>query len=1215
MRLLRYLALAVILLAALLLLSWWWVLHTDAGARFAWRQAESALDGMISAGSISGDLGSGVRFSDLRVSAGDVDVTAGSVSFALDVDVLPMSLRVSAATVETLTVAVEAGARTNDEPLDLGAILDTLRLPFWLLIDDLVVSEATVRGSAMSRDFDVLSLELSGQWFDRLYIDRLHVETATDLLTVDGYLQLASPYRARLDLRASTTRELVGREDRIDLRLAAGGTVDALEFESDGQVVLTGYSPLAVELQGIASASYLDLDTFTITGNDLAASGSGKLAWRDRFTAAADIDLDHANVHAFSRRWPAAHPVNGRLSVVLEPGIVRIDDSVLSVAGTAAEIDGSVNIDTSTKVVAGDVKWNALQWPVAAETPDVSSSSGSVNVSGTLDAWQVDGRVNIEAVGVDEGYFVIDGSGNREHARVSISDASLLGGRLSGEAAYDWTGNRPWSAALDLSGIKTATLARDWPGVISGNVRASGRARDKYLKAELRNVSGRLRERDFVANGGLEVDGKAIIARDLSLQHGRSDFVLDGNLYGPEGLSFSATVTNLGELLPEASGALEASGRVSLNDADPFLRIDGSSPLMTYGELQVTNLRIADDGGGILGMSAAADDVSLGGELVNEPRLSIDISQDSQAVRVEGSYRDFSLSMSLAGKADHWSAPKRWDGELQQFSIDGTDDSAATLDQAAQIAVSSERILVERACVTDAGGAGACLRLDWQFAERIELGASVTRLPLNTINSIRDVGFDFDQLVNGTVQWRQIFGERATGSGNISISRGKIVSRDRPGFVVQTDTGTIAFNILEGQLFAATLDIPMPGTGAVRGQFRMLDVTSPADSGLDGDMQFELSDIAILSILSPLIDTATGRLQGKVTIGGSVQSPLVSGTLQLNDGSISYLPLGLHLDDINLDSTLVDSERLSATGSFRAGDGRGEIVSSAEYGTAETGLEIALRGTNLTVIDVPDVQARADVDLRVGLADETLTLGGQILVPHARVKPENLPSSRATVSDDVVVVAGELPDEARAEAASELAIAGSVEVTLGNDVVVDLDVARATLAGTADFNWNGPAIPVANGRYDLDGEIEAFGQVLEIVEGGVRFPNVSANNPYLRIRAEREIYGNSQVKTAGVLVDGTLARPTIEAYTYPATTEERALTLLVTGSDFNYEQGVGAVDFGTYVAPRLFVSYGVGLFGRDNVISARYDLTRGFGIKATSGQSESGIDIIYRIER
>lgn len=1214
MRVLRYVALAVVLLAALSVLSWWWVLHTDSGARFAWRQAESALGGMITAGELRGDLGSGVVFSDIRLTTADVEVSAASFAFALDVDVLPFSLRVSAAVAEALDVDIEAGEEQGDGAPGIGRVLEALRLPFWLIVDDLEVRDASITGEAMPRDVDIRRLEFRGRWFRQIAVDRLHIETAADSLKADGNLQLEEPYSLRLNVTAATAQQLLGPDDRVDATLAATGPIDSLLFDAQGRVALTGHNPLDVMLQGSTGASGVRFDSFAASGEDLDATGSADLSWSERLTVTANILVERANVHALADAWPEAHPVAGRLSVALEPGVLRVDDAALSVHGTAAGVSGSASIDMSTQVVAGAVDWTALQWPIASESPDVSSSAGSVKVSGSVDAWRVDGRVNVEGAGVDEGFFDIDGSGDREHASVEIRDANVLGGRLRGQASYTWVGRRPWSAELDLAGIETESLAPDWPGVISGGVRAHGRARDGFLEAELSGVSGRLRERDFVANGGLTVDGDAIVARQLSLRHGRSEFVLDGDAYGPDGLSFNATVGNLRELLPQASGAFDASGRLSLSEADPFLRIDASSPVMTWDELHVTNLRISDSGTGILGVTATADDLSIGGELIVDARLSMEVTAQRQTLALDASYHDFRTSVSLDGSADTWNAPTRWDGELTRFVVDGG-ETTASLDQAARVLVSRDRVLMERACVTDTTAAGACLRLDWLFSERIELGASVTRIPLNVVNSIYDVGFDFDQFVNGTVQWRQVLGERATGSGNISVSRGTIVSRDRPGFVVQSDTGTVAFNILEGQLFAATLDFPMPGTGEVAGQFRVLDVTDPANSGIDGEMQFELSDIAILSILSPLVDTATGRLQGNVTIAGSVQEPLVSGTLMLDDGSISYLPLGLQLEDITLNSKLVDSRRLDASGSFRAGKGRGEIFSSAEYGDAATGLEIALRGKDLTIIDVPDVQARADVDLRVGLVDDTLTLGGRVFIPNARVQPQNVPSSRASVSDDVVIVAGELPDREVTQPASRVTMAGSVEVALGNDVVVDLDVAKASLSGTTTFDWNGPVVPMANGRYALTGEIQAFGQVLEIVEGGVRFPNVPANEPYLRIRAEREIFGNTQVKTAGILVDGTLARPTMSAYTYPATTEERALTLLVTGSDFNYEQGVGAVDFGTYVAPRLFVSYGVGLFGRDNVISARYDLARGFGIKATSGQTESGIDFIYRFER
>jgi len=244
-----------------------------------------------------------------------------------------------------------------------------------------------------------------------------------------------------------------------------------------------------------------------------------------------------------------------------------------------------------------------------------------------------------------------------------------------------------------------------------------------------------------------------------------------------------------------------------------------------------------------------------------------------------------------------------------------------------------------------------------------------------------------------------------------------------------------------------------------------------------------------------------------------------------------------------------------------------------------------------------------------------LDINGALHISKARISPTNLVTNIIAESDDIVIVAGQLPEtEAVTEEESDLQFGGSLSIDLGSDVDIILDIATAKLSGAAVFEWQGDSMPIVKGRYDLSGKISAFGQVLDIAEGSIRYASVPASQPYLRIRAEREIFGNSQVKRAGILVSGVPSRPRIDPYTYPVTTEERALTLLVTGSDFDYEQGVGAIDFGTYIAPRLFVSYGVGIFDRENIISARYDLTKGFGIKASSGDKQSGVDLNYRIE-
>jgi translocation and assembly module TamB len=220
-------------------------------------------------------------------------------------------------------------------------------------------------------------------------------------------------------------------------------------------------------------------------------------------------------------------------------------------------------------------------------------------------------------------------------------------------------------------------------------------------------------------------------------------------------------------------------------------------------------------------------------------------------------------------------------------------------------------------------------------------------------------------------------------------------------------------------------------------------------------------------------------------------------------------------------------------------------------------------------------------------------------------------------SDDVVIVSNGGDEDVGATAGNgaPFAIHGTVALVLGPDVVVDLDVAEARVSGTSAFHWSGPHMPVANGQYHIEGRFQAYGQLLDITEGTIRFPGVPASSPNLRIRAEREIFGNPQIRSAGVLVTGTPQEPQMEVYTNPETSRDRALTLLVTGSDFNYEQGVGAVDVGTYIAPNLYVSYGIGLFERGNVISIRYDIAKGFGIKATSGRNAEGVDLSYTLER
>lgn len=1149
------LAIAALLLLAVVSLAsaWYWLLHTEGGAQFAWRKAESALGGAMSASRVSGNISGGLVIENFRYANDAVIVDVARIATPIEVFLAPARLRLPQPVVNGVRVAIQPG---DDEPSGLSpaGIIERLRLPVILQIPGLGIVDAVVSGVG---DDDIVVTRLSSDivWHEAIELSALQVEAPAGRVEGDAGLALDSPHR------------------------------------------------FAASLHAVAEDNWLD--------------ATAELSWDTASRLRADIRFVRFELHRFLRRWPSASVVSGDAAVSLSATGVDIEGLELRASNTDLSVRAAGGVDIETAAVSGDLEWRGFQWPPISDQPVVTSDAGDVVLRGSLDAWLVDGSVHVSALGVDDGEFVIAGGGDRSHAAGEIIESRILGGTASGKVAYSWVGPQPWSATVTVDGVQTGKLEGRLPGAISGGLDARGQSFPFELDLTLDAITGSMRGRNFIANGRVMVADSVVSARELEIQHGDARFLLDGSLQAGNGLSFDLDIDDLAYYVDQASGSFSAGGRVSTAGDRPYLDIEASSPYLSWRDAEVFSLRIENvDSASAFDVVVTSDVVAVGDTELADSRASIVVDRDRQTLHLATLYGNAAIAVGVTGAVQDWDDPVDWNGSLDELVLAVSDFPEVRLLDPASLQVSRQGGSLDSLCVGTARDATLCLSAAWQADELIEIDAELNDLPANIVNLFRVTGFRFEQELSGEFQWRQERGRLATGFANINSSAGRITNDERPNIVLETDTGELAFDIVGGRLLAGTLRLPMPGTGRIDGELSVVDVERGLDSAVEGRLEIDMNDISLLAVISPLVDEAAGRLRANFDVSGTVLEPTVVGEMRLDEGYLSYMPLGLELEAVNLAAALKPDAKVTMSGSFRSGNGRGEIRTSSDYEYGMTsGLQIEIRGQDLRVIDLPDISAVADVDLDLGYNGDQLNIDGRINVPGARIVPDNLGAERVTESEDVVIVAGELPDEEVAEPESTLKIFGKLAFELGDNVVVDLAVARATVTGQADLTWDGEPMPMANGRYNIAGDIQAFGQVLSITEGNVRFPNVPANDPQLRLIAEREIYGNPQIKSAGVLVAGTLRRPTIDAFTRPATTEERALALLVTGSDFDYEQGVGAIDFGTYIAPRLFVSYGVGIFDRDNVISARYDLTEGFGIKATSGQKESGVDITYRIER
>lgn len=1006
-----------------------------------------------------------------------------------------------------------------------------------------------------------------------------------------------------------------------DVTLQSSGQSTGYSVSGDG-VVSVADTDARFLLDVDGDRNGLEVANLELHGEMLDARSNGELRWEDGIAITANADVGRFDPAVFTAGWPAGTPVNGTVQAAWSEDKVQLTDVRLRVPDTGQTVDATGLIDLDRGVVDVDLDWQNLQWPIDAENANYRSEFGRINVAGKPESWTLDGRIAFATAELPQGVFQLSDKDSKEDVAVTLQESRVLGGSVAGLVTYRWQDRGQWSAQLAAENIDIGPLAPAWPGRISTEFVASGLQEPMRVDVAIERLNGVIRGRQVEGEGGIRYTNGNLSVEQLRITSGNSLLQANGSLQSDGGLDFSIEVDSLADFYPAAAGSLEADGNVSLAGEFPALRMNMQGQDLTWREYHLQELTLvskdAQSGAGIE-VDADGQELTIGERQVERFAIELAASETRQRLGVEASMDDKQVEILLDGKFEDWRKPfeSTWSGELQSMNFKAPVDIDLALEKPADLHLGVDLVSLHGACVVGEGETRICLDANWAQSADFGVSAELVAVPVNLVRLLIETDLEFTQTLDGSLSVSNAVDQNLSAHALIDISPGQIRNQFDKRMAMRTRAGVFGFDLDDGQLLSGRLTLPFSSAAEIDAQFGVVDVAMGSNSRVNGELKVKLGDIGVISSVTPVIDTASGRLDVDIALAGTLASPEFSGAASLKNGNLSYEPLGLKLTDIQLQSTIREDNHIDLQSTFKAGDGSGEIVSSADsLGGIGDGVELSLTGKNLTIVDLPDINVVADMDLGLGLYKDKLEINGDILIPRARLSPVNITSTRVSESDDLVIVASEnAEDEQINDEKSPFAITGQVDLSLGQDVIIDLDATEARVTGSTVFAWNGPAMPTANGEYKVAGKFEAYGQLLEITEGSVRFPDVPANNPVLRIRAEREIFGNPRIRNAGVLISGTAKNPEIEVYTNPATNRERALTLLVTGSDFNYEQGVGAVDVGTYIAPDLYISYGIGLFDRENVISVRYDLAKGFGIKATSGKRAEGVDLSYTIER
>ncbi|HET7774424.1 MAG TPA: translocation/assembly module TamB domain-containing protein [Burkholderiaceae bacterium] len=338
----------------------------------------------------------------------------------------------------------------------------------------------------------------------------------------------------------------------------------------------------------------------------------------------------------------------------------------------------------------------------------------------------------------------------------------------------------------------------------------------------------------------------------------------------------------------------------------------------------------------------------------------------------------------------------------------------------------------------------------------------------------------------------------------------------------------------------------------------------PMDAAMSGELRAQVADLGVWGSFVPPGWRVGGALRGVVGLGGALNNPQLSGTIEGSGLRIRNLLEGINLSDgkarLVLEGAAVRLESFEARGGDPA-DPRVDGGTVQASGSASLSLKPVAAGRvvaqRLRVLNRVDRKLAMSGALEMYFFQRELKVDGKLAVDEALFDVSK--GDAPTLPDDVVVRRPQAEAAARAAAAQAQAereaVTGrvgprreplratvAVELNLGNQLRVRGYGVDTRLAGVLNLSAQQGPLRATGVVSAVDGRYAAYGQKLEIDRGAISFVG-PLDNPRLDIRALRP---DIDMKV-GVTVTGTAQNPRIRLFSDPEMPDTDKLSWLILG--------------------------------------------------------------------
>jgi translocation and assembly module TamB len=941
-------------------------------------------------------------------------------------------------------------------------------------------------------------------------------------------------------------------------------------------------------------------------------------------------------------------------------GNVRIDDQLLSAQNFSVSVgDNRIALNGSADEKKG-INWKLQAKNLSQLSPELKGTlEGKGNVKGLLDGSRATlhietlaGRIQDFPVQAKGTLTVKDQVINAQNVLLNVGKNQLkLNGNAAEDLGVDWEINAP----------KLSQLHSELKGNIKGSGKASGALDGSAFKLHIARLKGKLQGRPLSAKGKISAKSGEITLDDVLVQAGKNRLQVDGKASEPFDLKWKLDAPRLKQVWADLGGSLKSKGRLSGKLDALQIQADLKGKRLRYQDISIRAIDMtAKQKGSVYDLNVRLQAIKQGETLIQKVILDGKGKITAHTLSLALQHKDGKVDLQATGG---WKK-EQWKGALEQLNLRDTPAGNWQLNKAVQIKASAEMVSSSDFCLANKANAQICAETKWSAKKGVQSKGRLQRIPMAMARPWLPETVTFAGLVNANFDFKQQNG-KPKGELDLQLPDSSVTLRMAEGKTeVLHYRNTFAKVMINDKKARFNAAIELKDRGLLQAEGKVDLADNPQQSQLNASATISVPDLNWVEQFSNDIDQLQGKLQGKVSVAGTLGKPRVTGALQLQNASLLLPETGAHLEAINLTVQANRADQLLITGTLKAGEGilnaKGKLTLAQ---LPKWSADMTLSGKRLLLMNTHEVQAYVSPQLTIKASPDKVAIDGTVTIPETTITLRELPVSAKKRSDDIVIVrrsqqsrgqhskVTRASGETRSEASSALSIKPNVNVVLGDDVSFSGFGLDTHLTGKLQI-LTIKQETVAQGVLSIvDGVYKAYGQDLEIEKGRLLFDG-AIDNPGLDVRAVRHVPNDIQV---GIALRGTAQNPESELFSEPQQTQTDTLSYLLTGRSISSassgdsamltnaitglgidggeslaqkiggklgfdEVGIGSSDgnykdselsLGKKIGSKLYVKYIVGLFDSLQKVAVTYQINQRLQAEVRSGEQQEA-DVHYK---